>query len=874
MKKIFLLFFTLTVCLFGQNPVGNGTSTCPYLIATPADLAAIPTLGLDKHYRLVQDIDLSGWGEWTPIGNSTTPFSGVFDGAFHTISGMRITTGIGVAGSYGLFGQITGISTTSVTRIIFRDCIIAQDDFWLFADNNYGILVGLLTNTNTDGIRDIHLRQCSVKVEPGGGNFNPSVGGIIGRASFALGVVVTRFSVDSSHIRSYQAYIVSNVPYVGGLIGNAGGFAATITESWVANSLIEGRRGTTAGQVYLGGFISTQQNNDITNSYVKNISVVNTAASMQGGVFIYSSNLGKSQTHNYAVGTVSGSVNGYIYENDNVAVNLVNNFFDSDVAGTTNGQTTGSGTPPTAKTTVQMKDEASYSGWNFTTIWDIDPERNSGYPFLRNNPPDILPEVVPLPTEYFAISLIEPTGGIFSGGSTMIVEWGVSACEGAWSGGLDYEVYISVDGGGTWALADEVEDLLTTEVTLPVLYSELGRIKVMNVQTQKFAISNLFTITTSLLLNFLSVEQREEGSSILDISVQSIGFTRLSLFWSFTEGDWKLGLADVVIDTINNSLIDTTNIEWILPSGSGGKELYLRVANAIDTSKYALQKDYVSIGGLKPSQPQVCWWTIGFFQRPLYYVWGNDPACWWQFWCTSRTVNVYLNDKATGYTVSYGAGDCCFRENGQVDCLSCEWDDPKGAYPICLPYWIDGDVLCITDDPDFVCASLSNPPPPDGMTLSLAFFYPKILIGWSGLPTSFVYKGYEYYWNQADSSVYVNDLINEIDNLLYLDLRPLFKNENSFKRWTNAVGMMAYNIQHTKLRGKNHPTWYTQADFEALNDPDFVPVFLISGTNFLGGETVRASTLPFPYSAEDITSLQITTYRDYFRGIHPKIRKH
>lgn len=76
---------------------GSGTKEDPYLVSTPDQLNAIRQ-GLDKHYKLVSDIDLSAWGDWMPIGGEElerhgdpTPFTGSLDGAGHVVRGMTIT---------------------------------------------------------------------------------------------------------------------------------------------------------------------------------------------------------------------------------------------------------------------------------------------------------------------------------------------------------------------------------------------------------------------------------------------------------------------------------------------------------------------------------------------------------------------------------------------------------------------------------------------------------------------------------------------------------------------------------------------------------------------------------------------------------------
>ena len=56
-----------------------------------------------KTFKLTQDINLD-FNEWTPIGNSTHPFQGTFDGQGHTIANLLIT---GNKSDVGLFGLTT-----------------------------------------------------------------------------------------------------------------------------------------------------------------------------------------------------------------------------------------------------------------------------------------------------------------------------------------------------------------------------------------------------------------------------------------------------------------------------------------------------------------------------------------------------------------------------------------------------------------------------------------------------------------------------------------------------------------------------------------------------------------------------------------------
>ena len=85
---------------------GTGTLKDPYLIKTAEQLNSV-RYGLNYHYKLIADIDLSKWGNWIPIGGTPAyagaftnhpekasagcgAFTGSFNGNDHVISGMTI----------------------------------------------------------------------------------------------------------------------------------------------------------------------------------------------------------------------------------------------------------------------------------------------------------------------------------------------------------------------------------------------------------------------------------------------------------------------------------------------------------------------------------------------------------------------------------------------------------------------------------------------------------------------------------------------------------------------------------------------------------------------------------------------------------------
>jgi hypothetical protein len=120
---------------------GIGTEDVPYLIYTAADLAKMSELVrigdtkyndeyAPKHYKLMNDIDLSDYGidyrdgkGWVPIGasktNSTSPFYGTFDGGGHTISGLYINDP--TLDHAGLFGILNGVAAVRNLAVVDVD---------------------------------------------------------------------------------------------------------------------------------------------------------------------------------------------------------------------------------------------------------------------------------------------------------------------------------------------------------------------------------------------------------------------------------------------------------------------------------------------------------------------------------------------------------------------------------------------------------------------------------------------------------------------------------------------------------------------------------------------------------------------------------
>ncbi|MGM7635500.1 GLUG motif-containing protein [Bacillus sp. Hm123] len=160
------------------------------LISTPQELHDIRN-DLSGNYELVNDIDLSDF-KWNPIGESTTPFKGTFDGKGYKILNLTITT---ANNRIGLFGFTDGASIRNV----------AVENVNIESTNSLiGGLVGYFTNSTMD--------NCYTTGDLKGSYM---VGGLIGGTSNStISNCYSTATITGSVRSSSTAYII------GGLVGN------------------------------------------------------------------------------------------------------------------------------------------------------------------------------------------------------------------------------------------------------------------------------------------------------------------------------------------------------------------------------------------------------------------------------------------------------------------------------------------------------------------------------------------------------------------------------------------------------------------------------------------------------------------------------
>jgi len=343
-----------------------------------------PDFPLDGNYELAGNIDASdsrninnGKG-FEPIGKMIfdsqygifTPdsaFTGIFYGKNFVISNLYIKS---IEDYVGLFGVV---KNGEIKAIGLEDVFIEGNHF-----------VGALIGYSIGGT----IMDCySAGDVSSRGNF---VGGLVGAADSATTIAVS-YSVGnissfgerlgglvgSSTGKIIDCYFTGSVSGlgedVGGLIGYIGDNSQII--NCYSTGFVSGSNyvGGLLGKVYtLGSF--TTNGSTIINCY--STAFVN-GDGLLGG--LVGALLGHSTTitNCYSTGSVSGTddyIGGFIGESFSGGTTVINCFWDTETS-KQNSSARGEG-----RTTAQMKQQATYTGWDFDNIWAID--EGEDYPYL------------------------------------------------------------------------------------------------------------------------------------------------------------------------------------------------------------------------------------------------------------------------------------------------------------------------------------------------------------------------------------------------------------------------------------------------------------------------------------------------------------
>ena len=281
-KTIFkILFFVLLIMgtqnLRGQTWQGQGTSSDPWQISTPAQLVEMNTYGYGpttagKYWILTNDINLQS--EWTPIST----FYGNFNGNGKVISNLTIT---GTTDERGLFKRLVG---ATIYDLGIENCNVTGGQY-------VGGLVGYVGNSGTSIITTIS--NCYVTGQiTGTGNYT---GGLVGYVVSGAICNITN---------CYTECNVTGTNRVGGLLGiYSSGSQGTISYCYTKGTI-------TGNGVCIGGIIGTT---DATTITVKNCVAANDTVKNLGTQLYFGKIIGCNE------GTVQNcySLNTMVFANGN-----------------------------------------------------------------------------------------------------------------------------------------------------------------------------------------------------------------------------------------------------------------------------------------------------------------------------------------------------------------------------------------------------------------------------------------------------------------------------------------------------------------------------------------------------------------------------
>jgi hypothetical protein len=338
---------------------------------------------LTLNYRLMDNIDLSSITDFSMFNGT---FSGILDGNGYTLSGFTQTNYLQVTGTDYRIGIFRDISGTVKNLKITSPNFTKTDSGNVGGVNFYsGILTSKITNASAV-IENVIVDNPVIY-----NNLSHLYFAGIYRCGIISGYVNANATIKNCGVNNLNINIsLWGDRYVGGLIGDRGYGKGYVEECYTTGMITSSSKTSGAGNI--GGLIGDVNIGNVAD-YIKNcysIVNINSNSLHVGGLFGVADTSYANQnriTKSYSVGQItavrSGGTTG-----DLETLNISTLYFDSDVYGslTDPGYNTplALGVGANAKTTTEMKTQSTFTGWDFTNIWKIDPAINGGYPYLQN----------------------------------------------------------------------------------------------------------------------------------------------------------------------------------------------------------------------------------------------------------------------------------------------------------------------------------------------------------------------------------------------------------------------------------------------------------------------------------------------------------
>lgn len=880
----------------GQSITGDGSQGDPFTYYTAANLDSMrylddPGVGYYSH-QLANDIDMSSYTNWIPIGTWADVWSGAVDGQGFTIQNLTIdttyTTGRVMVGFFGVLGAgDAGQSDDGVKAVRNLKFDNANINVEGVPNNavNIGVLAGLSAGNigNTDvEIDSVTITNSIITVDlnytPGANNF--AIGGMSG-SCYRFGHAYV--DVDITVLCTGANTTALDEDGLGGITGASGqGFR----ESAFVGRLFSNVAGLVVGGLCGEDYNSIFPNDSIADCYVNSTYIVSTKYYVGGlAGWNYATSQSKFARCYATVDTLfstlsnpndlDGILIGYVDatpanswyscyadtqrtawhpEQDSTGHEVT---LKSWVETTTNGQ-------DTAKTTAEMKTQSTFVGWDFgeigVNVWGIDASTNDGYPYL-------LWQGVPS-----SIDLYYPNGSnlVFHADSIINIVW-INDIQ---AGEDSFALFYSSDNGSNWVFIDTTSNSDTSYAwTVPdgiITDAALVLVRTFDSSFADYS-DTAFTIiaspgsTTDIEILSVTPQPMLPGGN-LDLYVRSTYLDTFQLDWSYDSLTWNY-ITKVTIDTVNGSYLDTTLYTWTNPGTIG--QFYIRALEIRNNFLY-YDQDTIEHAGTRVVAGFCYNIETGAGIHELLAIW--DPSCGWNSNITQRYYRVNLRENTSGepsYSAMVAYCEACCRQE-TCPCDPCDFPD-EYLFEI-----------------------------HDTLTDSRARFTE------GGVETSsssgtITYKNRSYSLSKSGSSyrIMVTDLLNNLTQVLVDYTSAVNTGGFGSTKLSNAIGdhrLATYNrlmgawilyadssymdadnqvyvLKHNSLAYDDNLRSRMIAEL-GVNFGDYDLGYILVGDVDAYYNTYFASSLPAPqYTipvSEDVVLVQGTTSRNYFRGIVPE----
>lgn len=207
----------LCLPLFAWN--GSGTYEAPYEINTASDVADLVQVvngGASQsgvYFLQTADIDLSSFGNFTPIGLPTAPFSGAYDGDGYILSNLTITANVpstATTNAFGFFGYCKSATIENVS--VYGKIDVSVSGYNQNALVAVGGIVGFAGLGNYVSL----YNYCDIALSAPTDNADRNSGSNYSKICYAVGGVYGVLQVRNTNLTYYPCYNYGKISLVGG----------------------------------------------------------------------------------------------------------------------------------------------------------------------------------------------------------------------------------------------------------------------------------------------------------------------------------------------------------------------------------------------------------------------------------------------------------------------------------------------------------------------------------------------------------------------------------------------------------------------------------------------------------------------------------